>query len=105
MGYVRFRNNVITVDVRVGISFVSIDQARINLEKEIPDGTSLEKTAYGTRKAWADKLDLIQIEGATEDQKTTFYTGFYHTLQYPYEQDEYGQYYSGYDDKVSKFRY
>ncbi|KAF8574015.1 glycoside hydrolase family 92 protein [Ramaria rubella] len=100
MGYVRFAEDVKTVDVRVGVSFISVEQARANLEKEIPDGTSLEETAYGTRKAWAEKLDRISIEGATEENKTVFYTGFFHTLQYPYEVEEYGRYYSGYDDQV-----
>ncbi|KAF8518825.1 alpha-1,2-mannosidase [Hysterangium stoloniferum] len=102
MGYVRFASSVTQLDVRVGVSFISIDQARANLNKEIPDGTPLEKTAYTTRQAWAEKLDRIQIEGASEVQKTIFYTSFFHTLQYPYEQDEDGQYYSGYDDKVHK---
>lgn len=100
MGYVRFRENITQVEVRVGVSFISIEQARKNLDREIPDGTPLEKTAYETRKAWADKLDRIQIDGATDEQKTVFYTGFFHTLQYPYEQDEDGQYYSGYDNNV-----
>ncbi|GJJ10235.1 hypothetical protein Clacol_004461 [Clathrus columnatus] len=101
MGYVRFPENTTQVDVRVGVSFISIEQARANLDNEIPDGTSLEETAYNTRKAWADKLDLIQLEGATDDQKTIFYTGFFHTLQYPNEQDEDGRYYSGYDDQIA----
>ena len=96
----RFAKNVTQVDVRVGVSFISVDQARANLDKEIPDGTSLEETAFNTRKAWAEKLDRIQIEGATDDKKTVFYTGFFHTLQYPYEVDEDGRYYSGYDDQV-----
>jgi putative alpha-1,2-mannosidase len=100
MGYFRFAENVTQVDVRVGVSFISVNQARANLDKEIPDGTSLEQTAFNTRSAWAEKLDRIQIEGGTNEQKTVFYTGFYHTLQYPYEVDEDGQYYSGYDDRV-----
>jgi len=101
-GYVRFGKDVRQVNVRVGVSFISIDQARKNLDSEIPDGTSLEETARGTRAAWAEKLDRIQIEGITEEQKTVFYTAVYHSLQYPYEQDEDGQYYSGYDEKVHK---
>lgn len=100
MGYVRFAENVTQVEVRVGVSFISIEQARANLDKEIPDGTSLEQTAFNTRSAWAEKLDRVQIEGATDAQKTVFYTGFFHTLQYPYEVDEDGRYYSGYDDTV-----
>ncbi|KAJ3538818.1 hypothetical protein NM688_g6463 [Phlebia brevispora] len=98
--YVRFDPSVHTVDVRVGVSFISVEQARANLDSEIPDGTTLEQTARSTREAWAEKLDRISIEGATEDEETVFYTGVFHTLQYPYEQDEGGKYYSGYDDSV-----
>ena len=79
--YVRFGEDVTTVDARIGVSFISIDQARRNLDKEIPDGTSLEETAKQTRAAWKDHLDRIQIDGATDDQKAIFYTAFYHTLQ------------------------
>lgn len=113
--YAAFKPTLARVNVRVAVSFISIDQARQNLEKEIPDGQSLEETAKNTRAAWAEKLDRIKLFGATKEQKEIFYTGFYHTLQvgqlviilyvcssiqYPYEQDEYGRYYSGYDDSV-----
>lgn len=67
--------------MRVGTSFISVEQARRNLEKEIPDGQVLEQTAYATRSAWKEKLEMIQLEGASEANMTTFYTGFYHTLQ------------------------
>ncbi|EJD03735.1 glycoside hydrolase family 92 protein [Fomitiporia mediterranea MF3/22] len=99
-GYVRFSNGSSAVNVRMGVSFISVDQARRNLENEIPDGRAFEETAYETRKAWKDKLDLIQVEGATKENLTTFYTAFFHSLQYPYEQSEDGKYYSGYDDTV-----
>lgn len=79
--YVRFADSVKRVDVRVGVSFISVDQARKNLDDEIPDGTVLEDTAQKTRSAWADKLDRIEIEGATDDQKTVFYTAVFHSLQ------------------------
>ena len=113
--YATFELDVAQVNVRVAVSFISIDQARQNLEKEIPDGQSLEETAKNTRAMWAEKLDRITLTGATEEQKEVFYTGFFHALQvgslvinaytyssaqYPYEQDEYGKYYSGYDDSI-----
>ncbi|KAI0637472.1 glycoside hydrolase family 92 protein [Trametes polyzona] len=101
-GFARFARGTRRVDVRVGVSFISIEQARRNLEKEIPDGTTLEETARKTRAAWAEKLDRVKIEGASEEDSVIFYTGIFHTLQYPYEQSEDGQYYSGYDDKVHK---
>ncbi|KAG5219976.1 glycoside hydrolase family protein [Salix suchowensis] len=98
--FATFDPNDTTINVRVGVSFISIEQARRNLDNEIPDGTALEDTAMTTRAAWAEKMDRIQLEGATEDEKVIFYTGFYHTLQYPYETSEDGKYYSGYDDSV-----
>ncbi|KAG2093308.1 glycoside hydrolase family 92 protein [Suillus discolor] len=100
-GYVSFSPEVVEVSVRIGVSFISVEQARKNLDTEIPDGNTLEDTATATRSSWAEKLELIKIKGASKDQLQTFYTAFFHTLQaYPYEQSEYGQYYSGYDDAV-----
>ncbi|KAF7333029.1 Glycoside hydrolase family 92 protein [Mycena venus] len=101
-GYARFPAGTRTVNVRVGVSFISIDQARRNLDNEIPDGVPLEETARRTRTAWAEKLDRITLEGASEADKEVFYTAFFHSLQYPYEQDEDGRYYSGYDNQVHK---
>ena len=80
-GYVKFGSKTKVVNVRVGVSFISVDQARKNLDAEIPDGTSLEEIAKKTRTEWAEKLDRIQISGATTAEKQTFYTGFFHTLQ------------------------
>ncbi|KAH9029473.1 glycosyl hydrolase family 92-domain-containing protein [Lactarius hengduanensis] len=99
-GYAVFPQDIRTVDVRIGVSFISVEQARRNLEKEIPDGTTLEQTAKTTRAKWAEKLDRVQVQGGSREQLETFYTALFHTLQYPYEQDEDGQYYSGYDDQV-----
>lgn len=79
--YASFRPTLAQVNVRVAVSFISIDQARLNLEKEIPDGYTLEDTARNTRIAWAEKLDRITLVGATKEQKEIFYTGFFHTLQ------------------------
>lgn len=80
-GFVRFASTTKKVDVRIGVSFISVDQARRNLDVEVPDGTSLEETAVKTRAEWAEKLDRIRIEGATEEQKQVFYTAFFHALQ------------------------
>ena len=80
-GFARFATGTKEVSVRVGVSFISVDQARKNLDTEIPDGTTLEQTAQGTRAAWAEKLDRVKIEGATQEQSEIFYTGIFHTLQ------------------------
>ncbi|KAL1739502.1 glycoside hydrolase family 92 protein [Schizophyllum fasciatum] len=94
-------DDALVIGVRVGVSFISVEQACRNVDNEIPDGTSLEDTARKTRSAWAEKLGRIDVEGAKgDDDLAVFYTAAFHALQYPYEQDEDGKYYSGYDNSV-----
>ncbi|GLS25176.1 GH92 family glycosyl hydrolase [Marinibactrum halimedae] len=79
------------VQIKVGLSFVSIDNARENLEKEQPR-FAFESTRKKARKAWQEKLEKINVSGKDED-KTLFYTGLYHTLIHPnIIQDVNGQY-------------
>ncbi|OBZ65460.1 hypothetical protein A0H81_14578 [Grifola frondosa] len=99
-GFARFAEGTGQVGVRVGVSFISVEQARKNLDTEVPDGTTFEETARTTRTAWAEKLDRIKIEGASMEDSQVFYTAVFHTLQYPYEQSEDDHYYSGYDDSI-----
>lgn len=80
-GYALFAEGTRVVNARVGVSFISVDQARKNLDTEIPDGQTLEETARQTRAAWADKLDRVKVEGGGDEIKTVFYTGIFHTLQ------------------------
>ncbi|KAG6899890.1 hypothetical protein C0993_005689 [Termitomyces sp. T159_Od127] len=97
--YVQFPPHNV-VDVRIGTSFISIEQARANIDVEIPDGMALEETVRVVKTKWIEKLDMFALEGASEEQKQVFFTGVAHALQYPYEQHEQGRYYSGYDGKI-----
>src|SRR5580698_9225362 len=87
------------VDVQVGTSFISIDQARANLDAEMPDWNfdGLRDTLKNT---WNQKLGIATIDGATEDQRHIFYSGLYHALLYPKLFSEHGRYYSAFDDKI-----
>lgn len=103
--YVVFADNIHVVNCRVGVSFISIDQARINLNNEIKENQTLEDVSKVTESKWAEKLDLVEITNATDDDLAIFYTAMYHSLQYPYEMNEFdkngvSQYYSGFDNKV-----
>jgi hypothetical protein len=80
-GFATFANDTTVLNVRIGVSFISVEQARKNLENEIPDGTPLEHTAFNTRKEWAEKLDRVKIEGASDEDASTFYSALFHTLQ------------------------
>ena len=70
------------VEVSIGISFVSIDGARKNLDAE-QAGKSFDDIRQTARKAWQDDLSKIEVEGGTDEQKTVFYTGLYHLLLHP----------------------
>jgi predicted alpha-1,2-mannosidase len=87
------------VEVRVGTSFISIAQARRNLETEIP-GWDFDRTRATLRAAWNRALRKIDISGATDAQRRIFYTALYHALLYPRGITEQGRYYSAFDDRV-----
>ncbi len=87
------------IEVRVGTSFLSVEQARENLEKEIP-GWNFDATRAQLHEAWSNKLKRVTLEGATDDQRHMIYTALYHALLYPRVFSEYGHYYSAFDDQV-----
>lgn len=70
------------VEVQVGVSFVSIANARENLNAE-QKGFEFEKVVKEGHDEWARTLDRITVEGGTEDQRRVFYTALYHTQIHP----------------------
>ncbi len=70
------------IEVKVGVSYVSIENARENLEKET-QSLSFEDIYKQTASSWNEHLSKIKVEGGTEDDKTIFYTALYHTLIHP----------------------
>ncbi|KAJ5706754.1 hypothetical protein N7488_006555 [Penicillium malachiteum] len=110
--FVRFSPNVTTVEVRTGISYVSVEQARRNLEIETPDSSTFEGTVQNVKEAWLEKLSRVTIEGVNKtdsdhDPRKIFYTGLFHALQYPSDFSEpvsddgnERAFYSGYTDSV-----
>lgn len=70
------------IELRVGISYVSLANARMNLDAETA-GRSFEDIAAEARDAWEERLALVQIEGGTETQRRIFYTALYRAFQMP----------------------
>jgi len=70
------------VEVKIGVSYVSIDNARENLEKEV-GASSFEDVYAKTKEAWNKKLQVVEVEGGSKDDKTIFYTALYHTQIHP----------------------
>lgn len=86
--YAKFAPGTKRVEVRTGVSFVSIEQARRNLEIEAPASLSFDDAVENLKQAWLEKLGRVTIEGVNQtspelDQRVTWYTGLFHALQYP----------------------
>ena len=96
-GYVSFEDGG-PLTVRIGLSLISAEQAKENLDIEVGHKTVAAVSTI-SRKQWEDKFDVIHID-ASEDVKTIFYTALYHSLLYPRRIDEQGRYYSAFDDTV-----
>ncbi|HEX7411530.1 MAG TPA: GH92 family glycosyl hydrolase, partial [Bacteroidales bacterium] len=85
--------------VKVGISSVSTDGARKNLDSEVP-GWDFAKVRAGARDIWNQALSRIKVSGGTDDQKTVFYTALYHTMINPVMASDVDGNYRGRDLKV-----
>ncbi|WP_442846157.1 GH92 family glycosyl hydrolase [Leeuwenhoekiella sp. H156] len=66
------------VTLKVGISYVSIANARENLDNEV-GGSDFDAVYAETKNAWNDKLGVVEVTGDDRDDKTIFYTALYHT--------------------------
>lgn len=71
------------IEVQIGVSFVSIANARLNLDTEQPAGTHFEDVRRRATEIWNEALSKIEVEGGTEDERTIFYTALYHTQIHP----------------------
>jgi predicted alpha-1,2-mannosidase len=89
-----------SVGVRVGISYVSAAGAQANLDSENAPGTSFDSVRAGARAAWNDRLSRIRIDGGSDEQRRTFYTALYHSLQHPNLFSDVDGSYTGFDGKV-----
>ncbi len=83
---------------KIGLSLISVEQARSNLHMEIGN-RAFQSVKRLARKRWAAQFDKVHVD-ASEDVKTIFYTALYHSLLYPRKIDEYGRYYSAFDDAI-----
>jgi len=89
------------IEVKIGISYIDIKQARQNLEKEIP-AWDFEGVKNQAKNIWNKALSKIKIEGGTEKQRTIFYSALYRVMLGSQSMNltEYGRYYSRVDNKV-----
>ncbi len=85
--------------IKVGLSAVSIEGARKNLEAEIP-AWDFEGTKQKAIDSWKQQLGKIDIEGGTREQQRIFYTALYHTSIVPNLFSDVDGQYRGMDGKI-----
>ncbi len=88
--------------LRVGVSYVSSHNAAENLAAETEAHTTVESMAARARTAWNKRLNQIEIEGGTADQRTVFTTALYHALQTPTTYSDADGEYRGMDGDVHR---
>ena len=71
-----------TVELRMGVSYVSIENARDNLEKEVA-GKSFDEVRNEAEQQWEDVLSVVRVKGGKPGAKQIFYTALYHTQMHP----------------------
>jgi predicted alpha-1,2-mannosidase len=92
------------IELRVATSFISIQQAQINFNREVERFT-FDQVKIKANQIWNTELNKIKLEGSTNEQNTSFYTAYYRMLLFPrklFEYDEDGRmvHYSPYDGQV-----
>lgn len=71
-----------SVVAKVGISVVSEENARENLNSEIAD-FDFDTVKKNAADAWRNALKVVEVKGGTEEQRTNFYTAWYHSMVVP----------------------
>ena len=67
------------IEIKIGLSYTSIENARLNLETEAAK-MDFDKAHQMATKRWEESLGRIMVEGKIEQDKVKFYTGLFHAL-------------------------
>lgn len=79
---VHLANGQADVELKIGLSFVSVENAKQNLQQEIGSKTFSQVRNEATEK-WESLLSSIQVKGGTEKQKQMFYSCLYRSFLWP----------------------
>ena len=88
-----------SVELKVAISFVSVENAMLNLREETKE-LDFDKVREKALKNWENHLSKIKIESTDEEIKRIFYTALYHTMIMPTNFTDLNGEYLGFDKKV-----
>ncbi len=88
-----------SVEMKIGISFVSAENALLNLKAEA-DGLDFDAVRANAAKDWEENLSLIKIGTDDKEIKTVFYTALYHSMIMPTDFTDVNGEYLGFDKEV-----
>lgn len=94
-----------TVQIKVASSYISPDQAALNLQRELGADKNLEATKNKAAKIWNKHLSTISVSGGSQEDLATFYSCYFRASLFSrkfYELDAQGKayYFSPYDGKI-----
>lgn len=98
-GLISFDQAPEKVELKVGISPVSEENALANIEAEIPDW-DFDKVVADAREKWNSELSKISIESSNDSDKRIFYTSLYHAYMHPSLFNDHNGDYRGADNEV-----
>ena len=98
-GLISFDQAPDKVELKVGISPVSEENALANIEAEIP-GWDFDNVVASAREAWNTELSKITIESKNSSDKRIFYTSLYHAYMHPSLYNDHNGDYRGADNEV-----
>ena len=105
-GYLEFEPGAV-VNLRIASSYISPEQAELNLERELAAAPDIDAVRAAAKRAWNEVLGKIEVAGGSDQQRRTFYSCMYHASLFPrkfYERDAAGEpyYRSPYDGQVHR---
>ncbi|MFJ9038627.1 GH92 family glycosyl hydrolase [Streptomyces sp. NPDC102406] len=84
----------------VGLSYTSVDGARLNRVAEQPK--SFDRARARAHDTWRDELDRMRVAGGSTADQRTYYSALYHSLLHPSVGSDVDNRYRGFDDKVHR---
>jgi len=102
--WLRFESGV-KVQAKIASSYISPEQAELNLERELGPFKNLEETKQAAWEIWNQHLNRILVEGGTEEEIATFYSCYFRASLfsrkfYELDKDNKPYYYSPYDGEI-----
>lgn len=88
------------VGASVGLSYTSVDGARLNRRAEQP--RSFDRARAAAHDTWREELSRMRVAGGSTADQRTYYTALYHSLLHPSVGSDVDGRYRGFDDQVHR---